>query len=240
MTAGTASAGTASAQQAPPPSLEPYKGLAPYLESDSDLFFGREREIEIICANLMAARLTLLYGESGVGKSSVLMAGAVHRLREEARRNLDEYGRAEFLVVAYRSWRDDPVQGLIVEIRRALEELCGGDAALRLPEHGGLVDVIRAATECVDGDVIVVLDQFDEYFLYHGTEDGAGTFAVEFPRAVNQEDLRASFLVSMREDTVAKLDRFKGRIPILFDNRLRIDHLGIEAAREAIERPLEA
>jgi len=91
VTSGTVAPAPTAAQQAP--AAEPYKGLAPYLESDSDLFFGRDREIEIICANLMAARLTLLYGESGVGKSSVLLAGAVHRLREEARRNPEELGR---------------------------------------------------------------------------------------------------------------------------------------------------
>ena len=48
-----------------------------------------------------------------------------------------------------------------------------------------------------------------------------------------------SFLVAIREDAVAKLDRFKGQIPNLFDNYLRIEHLDREAAREAIELPLE-
>ncbi|HSE82425.1 MAG TPA: AAA family ATPase [Gaiellaceae bacterium] len=220
--------------------VEPYKGLAPYLESDSNLFFGRDREIEIICANLMAARLTLLYGESGVGKSSVLLAGAVHRLREEVRHNLEGFDRAEFAVVVCRSWRDDPVRSLIAEVREGIADSCGADAAVGIPDQGALVDVLRAATECIDGHVLVILDQFDEYFQYHGTEDGPGTFAVEFPEAVNESGLRASFLVSMREDAVAKLDRFKGRIPSLFENRLRIDHLGMEAAREAIERPLDA
>ena len=59
------------------PPRSPYKGLAAYDESDLDalLFFGREREIEVIAANLQAARLTVLYGPSGVGKSSVLRAG---------------------------------------------------------------------------------------------------------------------------------------------------------------------
>ena len=42
----------------------PYKGLAPFEDSDLDalLFFGRERESEVIAANLMASRLTVLYG----------------------------------------------------------------------------------------------------------------------------------------------------------------------------------
>jgi len=51
---------------AAPPS--PYKGLAPFDDSELDalLFFGREREIEVIVANLMASRLTVLYGAVAV------------------------------------------------------------------------------------------------------------------------------------------------------------------------------
>ena len=50
-----------------PPS--PYKGLAPFEDSDDDalLFFGRKRESEVIAANLIASRVTVLYGPSGVG-----------------------------------------------------------------------------------------------------------------------------------------------------------------------------
>jgi hypothetical protein len=75
--------------------------------------------------------------------------------------------------------------------------------------------------------------------MYHPGEEGEGTFAAEFARAVNRRDLRANFLISMREDSIAKLDFFKGRIPNLFDNYLRIDRLDREQAREAIVRPIE-
>ena len=72
----------------------PYKGLAPFEDSELDelLFFGREREREVIVANLVAARLTVLYGPSGVGKSSVLRAGVARDLR--ARRNLADGERS--------------------------------------------------------------------------------------------------------------------------------------------------
>ena len=67
----------------------PFKGLAAFdaTEADSMLFFGREREREIIAANLVASRVTVLYGASGVGKSSVLRAGVAYHLRELERRN---------------------------------------------------------------------------------------------------------------------------------------------------------
>jgi predicted AAA+ superfamily ATPase len=50
----------------------PYKGLIPFGEDDAPIFFGREKWCTIIADNLLASPLTLLYGPSGVGKSSVL------------------------------------------------------------------------------------------------------------------------------------------------------------------------
>ena len=53
----------------------PYVGLDYFLEEDAGLFFGRDAERKRIIGNLRASRLTLLYAESGVGKSSLLRAG---------------------------------------------------------------------------------------------------------------------------------------------------------------------
>ena len=68
---------------APPELRSPYKGLAPFEDSEQDalFFFGREREREVIAANLQASRLTVLYGSSGVGKTSLLGAGVARELR---------------------------------------------------------------------------------------------------------------------------------------------------------------
>ena len=75
--------------------LAPYKGLRPFDDADSDVpfFFGRDRDRELIIANLVASRLTVLYGETGVGKSSVLRAGVAHHLRAEARRSANTRDR---------------------------------------------------------------------------------------------------------------------------------------------------
>jgi hypothetical protein len=68
----------------------PYVGLQPYGEDDSVFFFGREAERKILSANLGASRLTVLYAESGVGKSSVLRAGVASHLRRLAEQNAVE------------------------------------------------------------------------------------------------------------------------------------------------------
>jgi hypothetical protein len=211
----------------------------PYSEEDAPFFFGREAEREIITANLLASRLTLLYGASGVGKSSVLRAGVAYLLRQGAQQNLAQRGTPEFAVVVFSSWRDDPLAGLADRVRDSVAQTLSGQTLELVPPSPALPQTLQAWTERMGGDLLIILDQFEEYFLYHPQEDGEGTFAVEFPRAVNRPDLRVSFLVSIREDSLAKLDRFKGRIPNLFDNYLRVEHLDREAARAAIEKPVE-
>src|SRR5205814_10371830 len=46
----------------------PYQGLVPYGEADAEWFFGRAEWREIVIDNLRAYRVSVLYGESGVGK----------------------------------------------------------------------------------------------------------------------------------------------------------------------------
>ena len=197
----------------------PFKGLSAFEDSELDalLFFGREREREIVVANLIASRLTVLYGPSGVGKSSLLRAAVARSLRE-----LPE----DPLVVVFSSWSDDPNRGLAEAVREAAG----------LSSNGSAEDALMAAQ--ADRDVYLVLDQAEEYFLYHADDAGPLSFAEALP-AVLGTPQRVNVLVSLREDSLAKLDRFTGRIPGLFANTLRLDRLDRASARAAIIRPVE-
>jgi WD40 repeat protein len=215
----------------------PYKGLARFEDTDVDalLFFGREHERELISANLLAARLTLLYGPSGVGKSSLLRAGVANHLGTQARENVRAHGHPDFATVVFDAWSDDPVAGLSAAVRDALTEQFGS-ALLDEVEGESLADRFGRWAELLACDVLVVLDQAEEYFLYHAEEDG---FAAELPELVTRPGLPVHVLLAIREDAVARLDRFKGRIPNLFGNYLRVERLDRAAATAAIMGPLE-
>lgn len=206
-----------------PERRSPYKGLIPYGEDDAPFFFGREKETRICVANLFASPLTLLYGASGVGKSSVLRAGVANQLRQ----------REDLLVTVFNTWQGDPVQDLKAAV---VKEIGRTGSRFVPPVELSLAEFLSECSDGIGRRLMIILDQFEEYFLYHPQEDA---FAPEFAKAVIQEGVPLSFLISIREDTLAKLDRFEGSIPRLFDNYLRIDHLNRDAARTAIEAPIK-
>lgn len=221
-----------------PPPLCPYRGLAPFREEHAPFFYGRKTDIELILANLRASRLTVLYGASGTGKTSILQAGVVQRLRRLARENLAQRGRPELAVVVLREWHDEPLAALLEAVREAVGSALGG-RDIEPPAAGlGWVESLEHWTRCLDGSLLLILDQFEDFLLYQPEEDREGTLGAELPRALAQPDLRVNFLISLRDDSLAQLDRFKGRIRALLDNRLRLDHLDREAASAAIEGPL--
>ena len=206
----------------------PYRGLAPFGDSevDAQLFLGRERETEIVTANLMASRLTVLYGASGVGKSSLLRAGVARRLRED-----DALGQGRHIVVVSSTWTGDPLATLLDAIDQELAR-SRTETFEHVTEHL-LVDQLERWCGALDGEIYVVLDQLEEYVLYHGNDRG-GPLAEALAEIVTRPDLRVGVLLAVRDDALAQLDAFKGRVPSLYSNVLRLDHLSRTAGRQAI------
>lgn len=209
----------------PERSFCPYVGLRPYDEEDRPYFFGRDREVRSVADSLFASRVTIFYGASGVGKSSVLMAGVVPELRAEPRT----------AIVVFRSWQvPDAAAQLKRDIAAAAAEVCGrGLGAL---ESLPLDDMLKRTAEEIDGTVLLILDQFEEFFLYF--KDPESGFDAELARAITRRDVDAGFVISLREDSLSKLDRLKKRVPQLLANMLRLSHLRVGAAKRAIIEPL--
>jgi CHASE2 domain-containing sensor protein len=217
----------------------PYVGLDYFVEEDAGLFFGRDGERKRIIGNLRASRLTLLYAESGVGKTSLLRAGVCARIHQLAARRVAERGSAAYVPVVFSAWRGDPTAGLIDALEAAVRPLLsdGNELALR---RDALEHAIEDVAAKVDATPLLILDQFEEHFLYEADGHDEG-FDDALARCVSRRDLRANFLISLREDAYSLLGpRFKARIPNIYGNYLHLDFLDERAARQAVREPVAA
>ncbi len=71
----------------------PYVGPRTFTEQEGRFFFGREREARDLTARIVSERLLLFYAQSGAGKSSLLNARVIPKLRDEERFQVLPVGR---------------------------------------------------------------------------------------------------------------------------------------------------
>ncbi len=247
----------------------PYKGLIPYTESDRLIFFGRDTDRETILRNLITWRLTILYGARGVGKSSILRAGVAHYLHQTAQDNVNLVGKPGWAVIVFPyfpvenklnqdskekldkkfSWQN-PLTGIKEQLKAEMKSL--GVEELP-PEDISLVETLKEwvkiiGTEEEGGRLFIILDQFEEYFVslseFASCSQGdknklLRNFAKEFSEAVNDINLNVNFLISIREESLSKIDYFQGQIKSdLLKKRLQLKPLNRNSARKAIEQPI--
>src|SRR5262249_30278707 len=96
----------------------PWLGLLPFTEGTQRFFFGRDAEIREIFLRVRDHTLTVLFGQSGLGKSSLLGAGLVPKLRADG-------FRPALLRMHYKAG-DQP---LLDQVRDALAAACAGEDA---------------------------------------------------------------------------------------------------------------
>ncbi len=244
------SEGSATSPEAAGPDENPWPGLASYTEDQRHLFFGRTTEINEVVRLVGRETLTVLFGRSGLGKSSLLRAGVMPRLREggffPVTLRLDFSERGEISPV-------EQVKALAVAAARqagiAVEGMPDDEAGLTLWEWFHTVEFWGPRNDPVTP--ILALDQFEEVFtLGRGlppTEDFIEQLADLIENRVPQS-LRnraekgrerlaydaarqtCKVILSLREDFVAKLDSLRPVLPAIMRNRFALAPLDAECA----------
>ncbi len=122
-------------EQEPIKVKSPYVGLVPYDESDARFFFGRERDQRRLIENMFHSRLTLLYGASGVGKSSLLRAGLLRHLHQQIREARERGETPDLAVVYFNEWQGDVLPRLRTAAADAVAESNPKAKAVRLTKE---------------------------------------------------------------------------------------------------------
>ncbi|MDP2103675.1 MAG: hypothetical protein Q8K26_01995 [Candidatus Gracilibacteria bacterium] len=228
----------------------PWLGLNSYAEETQVYFFGRDAEISEIFTRVRENSLTILYGQSGLGKSSLLGAGLLPKLKVERYRptliRLDFSEGAPSLVAQ------------TATILCRLLELEDGVSVVSLWE------ILHHIPTCPD-DIserrpVLIFDQFEEIFTRSSNRYDEVTewftqlsdLVENRPPAALQERFRSDrqltrqydmsltpvrVLITLREDYLSQLERWKGLLPSLMRNRMELNLLSGLQALQAVVRP---
>lgn len=143
---------------------EPYRGLDAFREEDAEFFHGRDAEVERLRRHLEARSLLLVAGPSGSGKSSLVRAGLLTRLRtagvtiSELQRKPGVGARATFADLLAGLRAEPGTNQRATERDRIRNRLAGGTESIAL-----LAGDLLAATG--PAGALLFVDQFEEVVL---------------------------------------------------------------------------
>jgi hypothetical protein len=226
-----------------PPRTNPYVG--PRAFRTGELLYGRDRELNRLTDLLIAERIVLLYSPSGAGKTSLIQAGLIPRLEAE------EFSVLPAMRVSLEAPAaepdapgEPPANRYLLSALLSLEEGQPDDQRLPLGELAWLDlegYLSRRYPRDVDGQTerVLIFYQFEEVLTVDPTDHAAKlAFFAAIGAALRDRDTWALF--ALREDYIAGLDPYLRPIPTRLQTTFRLDLLGPEAAREAIQRPARA
>ena len=218
----------------------PYPGPRSFQQGER--LFGRERETAELLDLLIAERIVLLYSPSGAGKTSLVQSALIPELACEGFRVLPIMRPGLIPAAPGANAANRYILSLLLSLEKDLPEA----QQTRLAELAGvtLIDYLdrhpHPEAAGWHGDVLI-FDQFEEILTTDPADQaGKAAFFEQVGKALRDRNRWALF--SMREEFIAGLDPYLRAIPTRFDkgHRYRLDLLGRDAARQAMQEPARA
>ncbi len=195
---------------------EPYMFLDSYEQADATLFYGRRSEIRALAELAISSQLTVLFGPSGVGKTSLIGAGLLPLLAKN-----DIVG-IQVRIATDSSWG---LSGAIVnQIVPNLEM--------------NFIDQLATLADSTGKLLVVIFDQLEELFTLANP-----AISESFARSVKEAQIKIPapihFIFSIREDYLAQLAELRSQLPRMLDRTFRLEPLNTRQAYEVIVEPAE-
>nr|WP_308407874.1 helix-turn-helix domain-containing protein [Streptomyces somaliensis] len=214
--------------------IPPYQGLARFEPDDHERFFGRGELTSSLCRAVAGHRFTAVFGASGSGKSSLLRAGLIPALRRGA-------GAADGAGVRLAAIRvltpgEHPMTAHAGALRPPAE---GRDAPEGAPGTGGGPGGRGRPGGHGPGDVLVVVDQFEEVFTLCPDPAERAAFIDLLLRA-RRPGSGLRVVVAVRADFYGRCVEHRGLAEALRESSVPVGPMTREELREAVVRPAQA
>ncbi len=209
------------------PLHNPFVGPKPIRENEP--FFGRSAEVRDLYQRLLARRIVLLHSPSGAGKSSLIHAGLLPRLREGGFQpwpsiRVGQLPPGELGINRY-VW--STLLSVEEDVPPATRKTAVELASLSLSAY---IDARSAALE--EERPVLIFDQFEEVLSVSPRDlEAKREFFQELGMALKNEKIFTIFVI--REDYLGAFAPYRALLPTRLANTWRLDFLGLPGAREA-------
>lgn len=219
----------------------PYKGLHAFQQQDACDFFGRERLIDELLMALAAGRqnehgvrLLAIIGPSGSGKSSVVMAGLLPRLRAGALPGSEEWLYLDPIIPG-----SHPLESLALAFAKYFPEKSLKTLYDDLEDDSMRSLHLLASTlpRCEGKRVLLYVDQFEELFTQTLAEEERQHFIDLLIQAITEPGGPLLVVLTLRADFYDRLARSPALFRLIEHHQHFVLPMDIKGQRAVIEQP---
>ena len=228
-------------------------GLQSYTEAQSDIFYGRDEEIDRLTNLVKANTLTIVFGKSGTGKTSLLNAGVFPKLRKDY-----------FLPFRIRLEFKEDSPDLVTQIKNILKSEINkyGFKVESFPATETLWEYFHSEPLWKSVTPILIFDQFEEIFTlakkstrFSGNElaafweELADLIENSIPEKLkdqflnnkenigyNYKNQKIKILFAFREEFLPEFENITSKIPSIKLSRFRLMPMNGNQAYDVITR----
>lgn len=225
--------------------INPFPGIRPFTENESKFFFGRDSQIDALQQKLDNTHFVSVVGLSASGKSSLVKAGLMPRLKLQG-------GWAICLLRP----QNNPIQSLanaLSKIESSSELEDNEEMNWRefiLPNlvynSNGIIETYKQSKS--DRKLLIIIDQFEELFTYSRPDDGTSLQKIQNYRnhfvnlitsTIENGNKNIYFLITVRSDFIGDCSEFRGLPELINDGQFLVPRLTRNELKQTIVRPLE-
>ncbi len=181
--------------------ISPYQGLKPFTESTKDFFFGREKIVWQLIEKLEQTKFVPLIGVSGCGKTSILQAGLIPKLKERGWQILGQIEQEQKILMK-------PGSAPLAKLKEVFQE--------NFPEYFQDSQAIQQLDNFIDNNsdelpllsqdrpdskqFLLVVDQFEEVFTPDTKEKERERFIDLLTQVARIPHSRLTIIIAVRSD----------------------------------------
>ncbi|MEM1167994.1 MAG: trypsin-like peptidase domain-containing protein, partial [Cyanobacteria bacterium P01_H01_bin.35] len=215
----------------------PYKGLFAFGEGDAEYFFGREAIAEQLVAAVARQQFVAVIGPSGSGKSSVVFAGLVPKLRSQGNWQIEQFRP--------KAHPFDELARALVRLKQPGKQETGQDIeALQLSsilesKESTLSIWLSSILEKHRGSrLLLVADQFEEIYTLCTDKEKRVLFLERLLNAVaNIPDL--TLVITLRADFLGSALSDRSLADALQNSDVKLGPMSSQELRSVIEMPAQ-